>query len=216
MVFFVVNCHMQPLLGILQGFGAPSCAKILTSWFAAKERGTYWVSKHDFRCDSIFSIYSYARSACRACGILPTILEVLPHQYLQALLLAHLDGAWVSCLSEMLLFCSWNVFSSKSGACGLRESSPSLSGHWSCWHWKTRLKREDSPRWSKLLVVHLQTSFYFAHVYHISHELSAWSQWIWNWNHARNLGVLFISPGLQLYSHRKPFFNEGGKFKPAR
>jgi sugar phosphate permease len=28
--------------GILQGFGAPSCAKILTSWFAAKERGTYW------------------------------------------------------------------------------------------------------------------------------------------------------------------------------
>lgn len=28
---------------MLQGFGAPSCAKILTSWFAAKERGTYWV-----------------------------------------------------------------------------------------------------------------------------------------------------------------------------
>eukprot|EP00223_Ostreococcus_mediterraneus_P004749 CAMPEP_0174580860 /NCGR_PEP_ID=MMETSP0929-20130131/2718_1 /TAXON_ID=548131 ORGANISM="Ostreococcus mediterraneus, Strain clade-D-RCC2572" /NCGR_SAMPLE_ID=MMETSP0929 /ASSEMBLY_ACC=CAM_ASM_000573 /LENGTH=322 /DNA_ID=CAMNT_0015762353 /DNA_START=575 /DNA_END=1543 /DNA_ORIENTATION=+ len=28
--------------GILQGFGAPSCAKILTSWFAASERGTYW------------------------------------------------------------------------------------------------------------------------------------------------------------------------------
>ena len=27
--------------GILQGFGAPS-AKILTSWFAAKEGGTYW------------------------------------------------------------------------------------------------------------------------------------------------------------------------------
>lgn len=31
------------IAGILQGFGAPSCAKILTSWFAAKERGTYWV-----------------------------------------------------------------------------------------------------------------------------------------------------------------------------
>ena len=28
--------------GILQGFGAPSCAKILTAWFATKERGTYW------------------------------------------------------------------------------------------------------------------------------------------------------------------------------
>mmetsp|Transcript_10895 Transcript_10895/g.49116 ORF Transcript_10895/g.49116 Transcript_10895/m.49116 type:complete len:155 (+) Transcript_10895:763-1227(+) len=86
-------CFLWAVNGILQGFGAPSCAKILTSWFAAKERGTYWVSKRDFRCDSIISIYSYARSACRACGILPTILEVLPHQYLQALLLAHLDGA---------------------------------------------------------------------------------------------------------------------------
>lgn len=28
--------------GIMQGFGAPSCAKILTWWFATKERGTYW------------------------------------------------------------------------------------------------------------------------------------------------------------------------------
>lgn len=30
------------LNGMLQGFGAPSCAKILTWWFATKERGTYW------------------------------------------------------------------------------------------------------------------------------------------------------------------------------
>jgi len=28
--------------GMLQGLGAPGCARILTSWFAAKERGTYW------------------------------------------------------------------------------------------------------------------------------------------------------------------------------
>eukprot|EP00899_Mesostigma_viride_P021416 jgi/Mesvir1/29276/Mv08585-RA.1 len=28
--------------GMLQGFGAVSCAKIITSWFATKERGTYW------------------------------------------------------------------------------------------------------------------------------------------------------------------------------
>ncbi|CAL8466766.1 g6302 [Coccomyxa elongata] len=28
--------------GILQGFGGPCCARILTSWFATKERGTYW------------------------------------------------------------------------------------------------------------------------------------------------------------------------------
>jgi sugar phosphate permease len=25
-----------------QGVGAPACATILTSWFAAAERGTYW------------------------------------------------------------------------------------------------------------------------------------------------------------------------------
>ena len=35
-------CVLWAMNGILQGFGAPSCAKILTSWFAAKERGTYW------------------------------------------------------------------------------------------------------------------------------------------------------------------------------
>mmetsp|Transcript_12749 Transcript_12749/g.40299 ORF Transcript_12749/g.40299 Transcript_12749/m.40299 type:complete len:541 (-) Transcript_12749:11-1633(-) len=30
------------LNGILQGFGGPACARILTVWFATKERGTYW------------------------------------------------------------------------------------------------------------------------------------------------------------------------------
>lgn len=29
-------------LSVLQGFGGPCCARILTSWFATKERGTYW------------------------------------------------------------------------------------------------------------------------------------------------------------------------------
>ena len=28
--------------GCVQGFGGPCCARILTSWFATKERGTYW------------------------------------------------------------------------------------------------------------------------------------------------------------------------------
>ena len=27
---------------LAQGFGGPCCARILTSWFATKERGTYW------------------------------------------------------------------------------------------------------------------------------------------------------------------------------
>ncbi|GLI66075.1 hypothetical protein VaNZ11_009794 [Volvox africanus] len=30
------------LNGLLQGVGAPSCARMLTSWFASRERGTYW------------------------------------------------------------------------------------------------------------------------------------------------------------------------------
>ncbi|KAG2501306.1 hypothetical protein HYH03_001104 [Edaphochlamys debaryana] len=30
------------LNGLMQGVGAPSCARMLTSWFATAERGTYW------------------------------------------------------------------------------------------------------------------------------------------------------------------------------
>lgn len=30
------------LNGILQGWGGPACAKIITAWFGARERGTYW------------------------------------------------------------------------------------------------------------------------------------------------------------------------------
>ena len=30
------------LNGILQGWGGPACAKIITAWFAGGERGTYW------------------------------------------------------------------------------------------------------------------------------------------------------------------------------
>ena len=29
-------------MAFAQGFGGPCCARILTSWFATKERGTYW------------------------------------------------------------------------------------------------------------------------------------------------------------------------------
>lgn len=35
-------CTWWAMNGMLQGVGAPCCARILTSWFAAKERGTYW------------------------------------------------------------------------------------------------------------------------------------------------------------------------------
>ncbi|KXZ51719.1 hypothetical protein GPECTOR_11g167 [Gonium pectorale] len=33
---------MWALNGVMQGVGAPSCARMLTSWFATHERGTYW------------------------------------------------------------------------------------------------------------------------------------------------------------------------------
>lgn len=29
-------------LFVVQGIGAPACAMLLTRWFAASERGTYW------------------------------------------------------------------------------------------------------------------------------------------------------------------------------
>ncbi len=35
-------CLLWGLNGMLQGVGAPTCATILTRWFASKERGTYW------------------------------------------------------------------------------------------------------------------------------------------------------------------------------
>lgn len=37
-----VFCALWCLNGVMQGCGAPSCAKILTAWFASGERGTYW------------------------------------------------------------------------------------------------------------------------------------------------------------------------------
>jgi MFS transporter, OPA family, sugar phosphate sensor protein UhpC len=39
MVWFSVFWSIN---GMLQGLGAPGCARILTSWFSSKERGTYW------------------------------------------------------------------------------------------------------------------------------------------------------------------------------
>lgn len=35
-------CFFWALNGTLQGVGGPCCARILTTWFASKERGTYW------------------------------------------------------------------------------------------------------------------------------------------------------------------------------
>eukprot|EP00877_Chromochloris_zofingiensis_P003701 jgi/Chrzof1/13331/Cz07g29050.t1 len=35
-------CVFWAMNGTLQGVGGPCCARILTTWFASKERGTYW------------------------------------------------------------------------------------------------------------------------------------------------------------------------------
>ena len=35
-------CVLWAMNGLLQGIGGPCCARILTTWFASKERGTYW------------------------------------------------------------------------------------------------------------------------------------------------------------------------------
>lgn len=39
MIWFTVFWSIN---GMLQGVGAPGCARILTAWFSSKERGTYW------------------------------------------------------------------------------------------------------------------------------------------------------------------------------
>eukprot|EP00747_Dinoflagellata_sp_TGD_P110199 gnl/TRDRNA2_/TRDRNA2_170895_c1_seq1.p1 gnl/TRDRNA2_/TRDRNA2_170895_c1~~gnl/TRDRNA2_/TRDRNA2_170895_c1_seq1.p1 ORF type:complete len:608 (+),score=88.40 gnl/TRDRNA2_/TRDRNA2_170895_c1_seq1:192-1826(+) len=39
LLFFCLTWGMN---GILQGFGAPCCSKLITAWFATKERGTFW------------------------------------------------------------------------------------------------------------------------------------------------------------------------------
>eukprot|EP00245_Coleochaete_scutata_P005699 TRINITY_DN19450_c0_g1_i1.p1 TRINITY_DN19450_c0_g1~~TRINITY_DN19450_c0_g1_i1.p1 ORF type:complete len:546 (-),score=94.08 TRINITY_DN19450_c0_g1_i1:402-2039(-) len=38
-MWFLVCCAAN---GLLQGLGAPACARVLTTWFTSKERGTYW------------------------------------------------------------------------------------------------------------------------------------------------------------------------------
>ena len=35
-------CALWAANGLMQGIGAPTCASVLTRWFATAERGTYW------------------------------------------------------------------------------------------------------------------------------------------------------------------------------
>lgn len=35
-------CILWAINGTLQGLGGPCCARMLTSWYASKERGTWW------------------------------------------------------------------------------------------------------------------------------------------------------------------------------
>ncbi|GBG00575.1 hypothetical protein Rsub_13356 [Raphidocelis subcapitata] len=37
-------CSLWALNGALQGVGGPACARMLTAWFPARERGTYWAA----------------------------------------------------------------------------------------------------------------------------------------------------------------------------
>lgn len=61
-------CLFWAANGVLQGFGAPSCAKILTAWFATKERGTYWGMWNIAHNLGGFSAPILAGNAARAFG----------------------------------------------------------------------------------------------------------------------------------------------------
>lgn len=63
-----VFCALWALNGILQGWGAPACAKILTAWFATKERGTYWGMWNIAHNLGGFTAPILAGSAARALG----------------------------------------------------------------------------------------------------------------------------------------------------
>lgn len=64
---------MWALNGILQGTGGPSCARILTNWFATKERGTYWQVLFFFSWLALNTDSGERRSP----GLLALILEML-------------------------------------------------------------------------------------------------------------------------------------------
>ena len=53
---------------LTQGFGGPCCARILTSWFATKERGTYWGMWNIAHNLGGFSAPLLAGSAARSLG----------------------------------------------------------------------------------------------------------------------------------------------------
>jgi sugar phosphate permease len=61
-------CTLWALNGILQGWGAPACAKILTAWFATGERGTYWGMWNIAHNLGGFSAPILAGTAARALG----------------------------------------------------------------------------------------------------------------------------------------------------
>ncbi len=73
--------HLDVLM--LQGFGGPCCARILTAWFASKERGTYWgmwniahnlggfsapVSSLSPCLAALLTYDQLAHDSCRSCG----------------------------------------------------------------------------------------------------------------------------------------------------
>eukprot|EP00192_Tetraselmis_astigmatica_P003662 CAMPEP_0117659088 /NCGR_PEP_ID=MMETSP0804-20121206/6239_1 /TAXON_ID=1074897 /ORGANISM="Tetraselmis astigmatica, Strain CCMP880" /LENGTH=549 /DNA_ID=CAMNT_0005465709 /DNA_START=69 /DNA_END=1718 /DNA_ORIENTATION=- len=61
-------CCCWALNGVLQGLGGPSCARILTSWFATKERGTYWGMWNIAHNLGGFAAPIVAGTAARMCG----------------------------------------------------------------------------------------------------------------------------------------------------
>jgi sugar phosphate permease len=63
-----IFCVLWGMNGILQGWGAPACAKILTAWFATKERGTYWGMWNIAHNLGGFSAPILAGTAARAFG----------------------------------------------------------------------------------------------------------------------------------------------------
>ena len=132
---------------MLQGFGGPCCARILTAWFASKERGTYWgmwniahnlggfsapVSLQSPRLAAPFIEHQLAHHSCRLCG--PCSRASLTGRSVNPC-----GRCWSAGLRGGM---------GGGGACGRRALSASLSAFCCSCSCETRLCRSATSPWS--------------------------------------------------------------------
>jgi len=132
---------------MLQGFGGPCCARILTAWFASKERGTYW---------GMWNIAHNLGGFSAPVGLLrPRLAAVLLQDQLAHDSCSLCDHAAVEHNTDPLCDLPCRCWSAGprggmggGGACGRRALSASPSASCCSWACETRLCRSATSPWS--------------------------------------------------------------------